>query len=1066
MANHFGIVAFLILHALTMIQTTSADLVAKWDFEPGALTHDGSGNGYTLSASSVSLSTSEVAPGTGSTASAYFNGNAFLKTLGTLDLNAFPGKNLRISFWMKNLLPINTSPTSSIYVYGNSWNQCRGSLMGAANGMGYTGVSDRPGCVGIQLADDRKYEHVNYETLDNGVGEWEHFQIEYRPDAPAADVIRVYKDGEMIPDANPAPWNRHYSRYVDAGGVSGENQATTLANETLYIGARAGNRFQFFGLLDEVRLVDNTTDAIIAEWRFEPDAFFADSSGNGYHLVEPAGSYGGDFQEFAPDGSGCAFFDGTRYLKTVIPLDLSAYDNVSLNYRMFNYAPAGSGAGVLFEQGENADDQQGFYVVVNEAGDTQTRFGQVGVKTPGVVRDGLPHSSLDWREWETPVWEEYTIDFDLTAATFEDRVRIGHDGVLLEDIVFSASDLDAEGNKRMRASSDVGVEPWSWPRLPMYIGTNGSTGYFTGYLDNFMIEVFSDSAGAVPEPGGFTLLAMAAVSLLLRRRGFLVGIAVAGFLVAAGPAGAAPLQVGTFQADITPPLGSPLCFGGVADADSIVDRLSARGVVLVADDGPIVLCSLDWIGVGNGGYQEFRRMLADAAGTTPDRVALQCIHQHDAPGVDFDTELLLAEAGLSGAGFNPNAARISMMKTARAVAEAMENLTEVTHIGIGSGIVEKVASNRRILGPDGEVERMRFTSCTDPIAIAAPEGTIDPECKLISFWNGYDPIASMTHYATHPQSHYGRGDVSYDFPGMARARMESILPDVFHVHFTGAGGNIGAGKYNDGSPENRPILAGRLFDGMEAAWNNQTRIPLSAETVEWSHVPLVLPVRPDLTEETLLAKLHNQGLPKTDRIRAARDLAFARRMNAGEGINVNYLALGDAAGILYMPGELFVEYQLAAQAMRPDKLVAMSAYSDYGPGYICTEIAYWEGGYEAGRASLTTKDAEAILMKAMEDLLFDRLVEGDADADGFVGSGDLDVVRANWGSTVGYGNFAKGDFSGDGLVGSADLDVVRANWGTGTPASVPEPGTWMLLGGLAVWGLRRRRAVGRLGGGP
>ena len=31
-----------------------------------------------------------------------------------------------------------------------------------------------------------------------------------------------------------------------------------------------------------------------------------------------------------------------------------------------------------------------------------------------------------------------------------------------------------------------------------------------------------------------------------------------------------------------------------------------------------------------------------------------------------------------------------------------------------------------------------------------------------------------------------------------------------------------------------------------------------------------------------------------------------------------------------MPGELFVEYQLAAQQMRPNDFVAMAAYGDYG----------------------------------------------------------------------------------------------------------------------------------------
>jgi hypothetical protein len=70
-----------------------------------------------------------------------------------------------------------------------------------------------------------------------------------------------------------------------------------------------------------------------------------------------------------------------------------------------------------------------------------------------------------------------------------------------------------------------------------------------------------------------------------------------------------------------------------------------------------------------------------------------------------------------------------------------------------------------------------------------------------------------------------------------------------------------------------------------------------------------------------------------------------------------------------MPGELFVEYQLAAQKMRPDSFVCMAAYGDYGAGYIGTSIAYTQGGYETGPVSRVSPRVEPILMNAMQKLL-------------------------------------------------------------------------------------------------
>ena len=77
---------------------------------------------------------------------------------------------------------------------------------------------------------------------------------------------------------------------------------------------------------------------------------------------------------------------------------------------------------------------------------------------------------------------------------------------------------------------------------------------------------------------------------------------------------------------------------------------------------------------------------------------------------------------------------------------------------------------------------------------------------------------------------------------------------------------------------------------------------------------------------------------------------------------------------------------------------------------------------------------------------------GDLNDDGFVGSQDLDTIRARWGQEVSAGDWASGDISGDGRVGSADLDVVRAHWGGSaeSAAIVPEPSVLALL--LSVFG--------------
>src|SRR5712671_5875239 len=138
-------------------------------------------------------------------------------------------------------------------------------------------------------------------------------------------------------------------------------------------------------------------------------------------------------------------------------------------------------------------------------------------------------------------------------------------------------------------------------------------------------------------------------------------------LIFSSSAFAAEAAIATFSADVTPPIGAPLCDGLVPVADAVDDPLFARGIVLFGDEKPIVLCAVDWVGIGNTGHDAWREGLARAAGTTADRVTVHCLHQHDAPGCDFLAEELAASRGLSGKLFHVAFARDAIARTAAEV---------------------------------------------------------------------------------------------------------------------------------------------------------------------------------------------------------------------------------------------------------------------------------------------------------------------------------------------------------------------------------------------------------------
>ncbi|RIK74863.1 MAG: hypothetical protein DCC67_16035 [Planctomycetota bacterium] len=443
---------------------------------------------------------------------------------------------------------------------------------------------------------------------------------------------------------------------------------------------------------------------------------------------------------------------------------------------------------------------------------------------------------------------------------------------------------------------------------------------------------------------------------------------------AAGPASdgrlqAAPLQVAVFTADVTPPLGHGM-MGGAWLAKSVSDPLEANGLVLLGDGLPAVFVSVDWCEIRNDAYARWQEALAAAAGTTPERVLVTTVHQHDAPVADLEAERILRSRRLKGTVCDLAFHERAVQGVARALGVSLQSARPCTHIGVGQCRVERVASNRRYVLPDATVRFDRTSSTRNPAAIAADEGLIDPNLKTLSFWNGDAPLAAVSFYAVHPMSYYGQGEVSADFPGLARRKRQLESPGVLQIYASGCSGNVVAGKYNTGDRHLRTVLADRLHAAMVAAWKDVERFPATGYKVRLATLQLQPRSDPGFTVADLERTLAEEADPFKQCL-AAMGLSWRRRLEAGRPIQAPVIDLGPAQ-LLLLPGEAYVEYQLAAQQMKPDSFVCVAGYGDGATGYIPTEKHFAEGDTNLGDWCWVARGSEERMLDAIRSVLVEQ----------------------------------------------------------------------------------------------
>ncbi|HUT88916.1 MAG TPA: hypothetical protein VMY37_05445 [Thermoguttaceae bacterium] len=431
----------------------------------------------------------------------------------------------------------------------------------------------------------------------------------------------------------------------------------------------------------------------------------------------------------------------------------------------------------------------------------------------------------------------------------------------------------------------------------------------------------------------------------LTRRRFLGNSALVGLASAlAAPAVAKttdrsfPFRVGTGVEEITPLLGVGILMSSGRQAwepfEGVRLPLHAKAVVIEKGERRIALVSLDLIGLAGeavGGMAGFRAQVAEAAegAVRADDLVLASTHTHSGPESIALSELYHTE------DFRKWSSQLAQ-RIGSAVRKAAGSVRPV-RLATGSCPAPGLAVNRRIKTTRGIASVRRELP---PDVVIGPEGPIDDEVRVCALVDGSnEPVAILVNFTAHPVLEMCIKQVSPDYPGEMGLELEKRHPGATVLFFQGACGNINTPTVSRGAASAREY-GHKLAAFVEEALGGLQ--PIGGDELSLSWKTLRLPAR-TVTGEP-------QAEPLETRIGAAR--------------------IGDAA-FVFLPGEPFVEIGLGIRAASPCKFTAVVGYADDYIGYIPTDRAFANGGYEIGpgRWSRLASGSESIVRQAAIELL-------------------------------------------------------------------------------------------------
>ena len=420
--------------------------------------------------------------------------------------------------------------------------------------------------------------------------------------------------------------------------------------------------------------------------------------------------------------------------------------------------------------------------------------------------------------------------------------------------------------------------------------------------------------------------------------------------------------------DITPPFGNPLAgYFTKRSLSGILDPIEINAVAVSDGENTAVLMAVDFIGVDKEHIYQLKQLITERTGVPAEQILIAALHQHTSCSVS---------AGDPNRTNDQTYLDVVFRKFADAAQLAIGDLQEATLSVAARETAEPIAFVRRYFTSEGKV----VTNPSSKLTLTGRCSEADNTVRVVRFARENAKDIAVVNFSTHPDV-IGGNSCSADWPGFTRRFVESDNPDVSCLFFTGCEGDSNhidffkpkAERVKGPGYEHSRYMGRTVADAVKACWDRME--VLSGHKIRGSYTEVYNRTNTEGIEKYDQCKAWDSDYQagKLDYSPNFEDLAYASRIVAlrtspiFRPVPLTVIRIGEVVFVGF-GGEAFTAYGQAVRELVPGDFAVCVVCANGYQGYLPTEEAFAQGGYEA-KSALFTPTLEQEILDALKEML-------------------------------------------------------------------------------------------------